>query len=103
MGPSVENNRTLTYSGDRLLTLPEIVAPRGIIPISRSGFYQRVKSGDFPAPIRMFGRSFWTETQIHELLARIRAGEFDKGPRRKTPDDEAGHGNLDGSGQANDG
>jgi prophage regulatory protein len=57
---------------DRLLRLPAIVGPRGLLPISRSSFYAGIKVGVFPKPIRLGKRiSVW---RLSDLQRAIDAG-----------------------------
>ena len=55
---------------DRLIRLREIIGPAGLIPVSRSSFYQGVRDGIYPAPIRLGKRtSAW---RLSDLMAVIR-------------------------------
>lgn len=50
------------------LRLSQIVGPGGILPVSRSNFYAKIKSGKIPAPIK-FGRiSLWRAADINQAL-----------------------------------
>ncbi|MBB1061862.1 helix-turn-helix transcriptional regulator [Marilutibacter spongiae] len=51
-----------------LLRLPQVQASTGL---SRSEIYRRVRSGDFPAPVKLGERaSAWVEREIVEWAAR---------------------------------
>jgi predicted DNA-binding transcriptional regulator AlpA len=45
----------------------------GIIPVSRSGWYQGVRDGRFPAPVRLMGRKAvaWRAEDIRDLVAQL--------------------------------
>ncbi len=43
------------------------------LPLSRSAFYQGIKDGKYPPPIKFGRSSFWDEAQIDALIAQ-RAG-----------------------------
>lgn len=54
------------------IRLKEIVGAGGIIPISRSSFLARVKSGEFPPPHRIGPRTTaWKRDAIVELVERL--------------------------------
>lgn len=48
-----------------------------LLPVSRSTWWEGVKTGRFPAPVRMTGGkiTFWRKRDIAELLRRLAAGE----------------------------
>jgi prophage regulatory protein len=55
---------------DALVRIEKIVGPNGILPISRSAFYQGIKDGIYPKPVRLGKRtSAW---RLSELLAVIK-------------------------------
>jgi prophage regulatory protein len=55
---------------DALVRIEKIVGPNGILPISRSAFYQGIKDGIYPKPVRLGKRtSAW---RMSELLAVIK-------------------------------
>jgi predicted DNA-binding transcriptional regulator AlpA len=45
----------------------------GIIPVSRSGWYQGVRDGRFPAPVQLMGRRAvaWRAEDIRNLVAEL--------------------------------
>lgn len=58
---------------DRFLRLGEVLAPRGPIPVSRSTWWAGVKSGRYPAPLKLGPRiTVWRESDIQELVANGR-------------------------------
>ena len=61
----------------RLLRLHQILGPEGPIPVSKSFWWEKVRSGEYPAPVRVSQRvSAWKECDIIALLARFEgAGE----------------------------
>ncbi|TNM66797.1 AlpA family phage regulatory protein [Aliirhizobium smilacinae] len=57
--------------------LKQILAPRGPLPISRSGFWAGVKNGRFPKPRKISARvTVWRAEDIHALLAKIDQGDL---------------------------
>ncbi|KRS12064.1 helix-turn-helix transcriptional regulator [Roseovarius indicus] len=54
----------------RLLRVQEIIAPNGPIPVGKSTWWEGVKSGRFPQPIKLGPRiTVWREEDIESLLA----------------------------------
>ena len=50
---------------ERYLRLAQIVGPNGLLPISKSKFYELVASGEIPPPQKPFGRiSLWKASSI---------------------------------------
>ena len=55
--------------GGTLLRLSEILAPSGPIPVSKSTWYLGMKSGRFPAPVRLGMRIVaWRSQDIENLV-----------------------------------
>jgi prophage regulatory protein len=54
------------------LRLKEVIAPRGPIPVSRSTFYARVATGEFPPPVKVGRMSLWAVEDIDALIARLK-------------------------------
>jgi len=53
----------------RLLRVQEIIAPKGPIPVGKSTWWEGVKSGRFPQPIKLGPRiTVWREEDIDALL-----------------------------------
>lgn len=53
----------------RLLRLSSILAPDGPIPVSRSTWWAKVRSGEYPAPVKISTRiTCWREDDIERLL-----------------------------------
>lgn len=56
-------------SRERLFRLPEIIAPRGPIPVSKSTWWAGVKSGRFPKPVKLGTRiAAWRESDIDAIV-----------------------------------
>lgn len=56
---------------DSFLRLPEVLA---IIPVSRATWYEGIKKGRFPAPVKLGPRvSLWRRSDIEQLVASISA------------------------------
>ena len=55
-----------TYTDDRLLRLPEVL---NIIPISKSSWWEGVKEGIYPKPIKLGPRTTcWKFSEIQHLV-----------------------------------
>ena len=58
---------------ERLIRLPEVL--RDYIPVSRMRFLQGVKSGEFPAPVKLGTKiNVWRESELIETIDRIAKG-----------------------------
>jgi prophage regulatory protein len=54
---------------DGLLRLAQILAPNGPIPVSRSAWYEGIKVGRFPAPVKLGPRiTAWRVKDIRALI-----------------------------------
>lgn len=52
----------------RFLRLPQVLAR---IPIGRTAWYQAIKDGDAPAPVKLGTVSMWPAHEIDALAARL--------------------------------
>lgn len=53
----------------RLLQLPEIIAPHGPIPLRKSAWWEGVKKGIFPQPVKFGPRTTaWKAEDIENLI-----------------------------------
>ena len=50
-------------TNENLLRMDEV---RKIVPLSRPTIYRRIKSGDFPAPMKDGRCSLWQESKVRE-------------------------------------
>jgi predicted DNA-binding transcriptional regulator AlpA len=56
-------------SAASLLRLPQVLS---VIPVSRSTWWNRLRSGDFPQPVKLGPRTTaWRASDIADLLARL--------------------------------
>ncbi|MFG1294072.1 helix-turn-helix transcriptional regulator [Xanthobacter versatilis] len=56
---------------DKLLRLSEILAPRGPIPVGRSTWWEAVRTGRFPQPVRLGARMVaWKASDIAALIEK---------------------------------
>jgi prophage regulatory protein len=56
-------------SEDRLLRLPDILAPTGPLPVSKSTWWAGVKSGRYPPPVKLGPRiTAWRASDIKLVL-----------------------------------
>jgi predicted DNA-binding transcriptional regulator AlpA len=80
--PSVGDPEVVRASGrlnNGLTRLKSIIKPHGPIPVSRSTWWAGVKSGRFPAPVKLGPRiTAWREEDISKI---IREGALDPGCR----------------------
>lgn len=49
----------------KLLRLPAVLE---LIPVSKTVWYQGIKSGEYPKPIKVGRASMWLESEIMELI-----------------------------------
>jgi prophage regulatory protein len=54
------------------LRLRKVIAPSGSIPVSRSTWYARVATGEFPPPVKVGRMSLWAVEEIDALIARLK-------------------------------
>ncbi|MEP3629715.1 MAG: AlpA family phage regulatory protein [Hyphomicrobiales bacterium] len=63
---------TLNSTQDRLIRLPEIL--QNYLPISRSTFYNKIKSGEIKPPVKLSERvACWRESDILAYIAKQEA------------------------------
>lgn len=54
-----------------LLRLATIIGPSGLIPVSRSTWWAGVKSGRYPAPVKLGARAVaWRASDIASLIEK---------------------------------
>lgn len=59
-----------------LVRLSSILAPRGPIPVSRSTWWAKVRSKQFPQPTKLGPRiTCWNAEDIWSLIDRLKNGE----------------------------
>lgn len=58
----------------RLLRLPQIIAPLGIIPVSRATWYAWIAEGRAPKPVHVSGTrvAFWRAEDVERMIAEAR-------------------------------
>ena len=57
---------------DTLVRLSKIIGPDGIIPISRTAFYQGINEGVYPKPLKLGKRvSAWRMSELLDALDKI--------------------------------
>jgi predicted DNA-binding transcriptional regulator AlpA len=60
---------------DSFLRLNSILSPLGPLPISRSSWWQKVRRGEFPQPVKLGPRTTaWRGKDIIELIERLEKG-----------------------------
>jgi predicted DNA-binding transcriptional regulator AlpA len=66
----VTNHETLPQSG--FVRLSAILAPRGPIPVSKSAWWQGIKDGRFPKPVKLGPKTTaWRVEDIRALIERL--------------------------------
>ena len=53
-----------------LLRLPQVLA---LIPVSKTTWWERVASGEYPRPLHQGRSAFWPAKKIFELIEQIEA------------------------------
>ncbi|CAH1658394.1 hypothetical protein CHELA20_53390 [Hyphomicrobiales bacterium] len=70
--PTAENTNQQTTQTEMprtgLVRLKQILAPGGPLPLSKSTFWTKVKTGEFPQPVRLGGTTSWRAEEIWELI-----------------------------------
>jgi prophage regulatory protein len=51
-----------------LLRLKDIIAPNGLVPVSRSTWLAGIKDGRFPAPVKIGAINFWHADEVHAFI-----------------------------------
>jgi prophage regulatory protein len=69
---TIENERTYRdFPQTGFLRLSSILAPRGPIPVGRSTWWQGVKTGRFPKPVKLGPRTTaWKVEDIRDLIEK---------------------------------
>ena len=63
-----------TTSPKPFLRLADIVAPNGLLPISKSTWWQGISEGRFPRPIKLGPRiSVWRAEDIEDMIDSLSA------------------------------
>ena len=56
---------------DALVRIGKIIGPNGIIPVSRSSFYQGIRDGIYPKAVRLGKRtSAWRMSELLRVIQR---------------------------------
>ncbi len=56
---------------DALVRIGKIVGPNGLIPVSRSSFYQGIRDGIYPKAVRLGKRtSVWRMSELMRVIER---------------------------------
>jgi prophage regulatory protein len=57
------------------IRLPDIIAPRGPIPVGKSTWWAGVRTGRFPKPVKLGPKTTaWRVEDIRALVERLAAG-----------------------------
>jgi len=57
---------------NRFLRLNEILAPNGPIPVSKSSWWNKVRTGEYPRPVKLGPRTTaWRSQDIADLIRRL--------------------------------
>jgi len=66
----------MTYVTERCLRLPQVLE---IVPVSRATWYAGVKSGRYPAPIKLGPRAVaWQLSDIEKLIVSLSFGSSEE-------------------------
>jgi prophage regulatory protein len=66
----MSNHKSFPETG--FVRLPAILAPRGPIPVGKSTWWQRIKDGRFPKPVKLGPKTTaWRVEDIRALIARL--------------------------------
>ena len=69
MQPSIPDYVDRSFPQSGLVRLSQILAPAGPIPVSRSSWWEGVRSGRYPKPIKLSPRvTCWRAEDIWDLI-----------------------------------
>lgn len=60
-------------NNDRFLRVRDVIGDKespGIVPLSRSAWYELVRTGRAPAPVKIGRASLWRESDIQRFIAQ---------------------------------
>jgi len=61
--------QTTSFPETGYVRLPQVLA---VFPVSRSGWWQGVKEGRYPQPVKLSARvTAWRAEDIHDLIQRV--------------------------------
>lgn len=64
-------NETHNFPANGFVRLNQIIAPRGLIPVSKSTWWAGVKDGRFPKPLKLGPKiTVWRAEDIHSLIQK---------------------------------
>ncbi|MES0871273.1 helix-turn-helix transcriptional regulator [Pseudovibrio sp. SCP19] len=73
---SIKPKHSSEATASRLIRIFEIIGPTGLLPISRSSFYGKIKAGEIPQPIKLGARiSAWREADILAYINQVGGGK----------------------------
>jgi predicted DNA-binding transcriptional regulator AlpA len=73
---TTNNENSYAESSSRLLRLSNILAPKGPIPVSKSTWWKKVRTGEFPPAVKISERiTAWREEHVVALIKRFESGE----------------------------
>ncbi|WP_082476185.1 AlpA family phage regulatory protein [Rhizobium sp. Leaf306] len=68
-----------TFASGGFLRLDRIIAPHGPLPISKSSWWSKVRSGEFPQPVKLGPRTTaWRAQDIIALIQHFEAAATQK-------------------------
>ena len=66
---TLQRQHAQSFPTSGLVRLSEILAPRGPIPVGRTTWWEGVKDGRFPQPVKLGPRiTVWRAEDIHRLV-----------------------------------
>lgn len=69
----MDTTTATTTAPEKLLRLNTVLSR---VPVARSAWYQGIKAGRYPAPIKLGPKtSAWREADINKLIADLAAGK----------------------------
>lgn len=64
-------NEIQSFPTTGFVRLSQIIAPRGLIPVSKSTWWAGVKDGRFPKPLKLGPKiTVWRAEDIHALIKK---------------------------------
>lgn len=65
--PEAKASAVAPFPGIGFVRLAQLVGPGGLLPVSKSTIYAKIRAGEFPSPVK-FGRiSMWRREDLRRL------------------------------------
>ena len=52
--------------------MEKIIGEEGYLPMSKTSWFTGIKEGKFPAPVKVRGKNYWSESEIFKMLRALK-------------------------------